>query len=107
MKVKIPKELQFAGRTYTVNLTENLIRDEGDRGRVLWHTQEIMLARNLQGETRDVTFLHEVIHCIDEHLCGRGGLSESITCALSDGIFQFLKTLGIEFDWSSVEVLDE
>lgn len=104
MKVKVPREIKIAGRNYTIGLVEHLVRDEGSRGMVYWHTQEIKLLRDTHPELKAVTFLHECIHVIDEHLNGRGALSEEITCGLSEGLFQLLKdNLNIELDWSEIE----
>ena len=102
MKVKIPKQIKIAARTYNVISDKHFIRDTGDRGRCTYHTQEIKFDGEMVGDTRNVTFLHEIVHIIDEHYCGREGIDEKVTCGLSEGIYQFLKEdLGIEFDWSN------
>ncbi len=104
MKVKIPKQIKIGGRTYKLRLNDHLIRDEGNRGCVYWHTQIINLDSNMEQEPMSVSFLHELVHAIDEHYCGRTGLSEEATCGLSEGLYQFLKdNLGIEFDWSLIK----
>lgn len=103
MKVKIPKEVKIAGRTYTIKFNSELLRDEGNRGIACYSKQEIQLYSGLAPEQRVVTFIHEYIHTIDEHLCGRAALSEEVTSGLAEGIFQLLKdNLNIEFDWGNI-----
>ena len=104
MKVKIPREIKIAGRNYKIKFDEHLIRDEGNRGVVYWHTQEVKLLHETHPELMAVTFLHECIHIIDEHMNGRGNLTEEQVCGIADGLFQLLKdNLGIEFDWSEIK----
>ena len=104
MKIKIPKEIKIAARNYKISMPVNLLRDEGNRGCVYWHKQIIEIAPNLSEEQIAVSFLHECVHVIDEHMAGRGGISEEITSGLAEGLFQLLKdNLGIEFDWSLIK----
>jgi len=46
MKVKIPKEIKIGEHAYFIHFDKDLIRDEGDRGRITWHTKNVTL-RNL------------------------------------------------------------
>ena len=71
MKVKIPKQIKIGGRTYKLILNGHLIRDEAVRGSIHWHTQIISLDSNMEQEGMAVSFLHELVHAIDEHYCGR------------------------------------
>uniref|UniRef100_A0A6H1ZDK6 Peptidase n=1 Tax=viral metagenome TaxID=1070528 RepID=A0A6H1ZDK6_9ZZZZ len=103
MNIKVPQELQIAGKTYTIVFVKHLIRDDGDRGKIYWHKQQIQIGDDLEGELRDSTLFHEIIHCFDEHFCGRDNISEPITCGLAEGLFQLFKNLGITLDWSEIK----
>jgi len=103
LKVKIPKEIKIGARIYKVGFKDNLLRDDANRGQVYWHKQEMELSPNLHPQQLSVTFLHECIHIIDEHIGARIGLTEENTTALSEGLYQLLKdNLDIEFDWSEI-----
>ncbi len=102
IKVKIPKTIKVAGRSYTIKFSKDLLRDNEDRGQVCFGNQIIQLYDRLDKEQLNVTFLHEIIHAIDEHLCGRAGINEKDTNGLAEGIFQLFTDLDIEFDWSEI-----
>lgn len=103
MEIKIPKQIKIAGRTYTIKFSKNIIRDDGDRGTVCYGTQIIELYDRLEKEQLAVTFLHEYIHAVEQHLCGREIISEATTCGLSEGIYQLLDNFGIEFSWEDIK----
>jgi len=104
MKVKVPKKIKVGARTYAITFKENLLRDDGNRGCVYWHKQTVEISPILHKEQKDVTFLHECIHIIDEHMAGRTGLSEEVTNSIAEGLYQLLKdNLGIEFDWRDIK----
>ena len=103
MKVKVPNKIKIAARTYDIVFRQELLRDEGNRGQVWWHKQLMELAPNLHPEQEVVSFLHECIHIIDEHMAGRSNITEETTCSLAEGIYQLLKdNLGIELDLSDI-----
>ena len=104
MKVKIPNKIKIGSREYRVLLEPRLVREQGNRGETRWDREEIALDSNLNLTQRSVSFIHECVHIIDEHACGRANLSEELTSGLAEGLFQLLKdNLGIELDWSLIE----
>ena len=103
MRVKVPNQIKIAGRIYKVLLEARLVREQGNRGEVRWDREEIALDTNLNLNQRTVSFLHELVHIIDEHFCCRSNISEEITSGLAEGLFQLLKdNFGIEFEWEDI-----
>lgn len=97
MRIKIPDKVQVASHTYEINFVSNLIRDEGDRGKLTPHRMLIELDDNMHESLTPVTFLHELLHVIDRHYnCER--LHEDDVLCLSEGLCQVLKDIGIEFE---------
>jgi CII-binding regulator of phage lambda lysogenization HflD len=104
VKVKVPKQSKVGAREYKVLIENDLVQNQGNRGETRYHKQEIVLDSRLSQEQRIVTFIHERLHTIEEHFCGRVNLSEEIISGLAEGLYQFLKEdLGIEFDWSEID----
>ena len=97
-KIKIPQTLKVGGRSLLVKFTKNLLRDTGNRGEVEWHTETMRIDSDMVYTLTVITFLHEIVHCIDEVYCNRN-LSEDETNQLAEGLYQVFDGMGIKFKW--------
>jgi len=98
MKVTIPASLEVGGVAYRIRYDEQVfLRREGLGGQTRFSELEISLSDEVAPEKRSHTFLHEILHAIDEEYCNSKALDEKSTDAISSGLLQVLKQLGIEF----------
>lgn len=95
--MKIPESIKVGGHTYKIEWVKNLIRDDGNRGCVYWHLHLLRFDDNMSQDTFTVSFLHEMIHCIDRHYCN-DHIAEDDTSALAEGLFQIFIDMGITFE---------
>ena len=84
--MKIPDSFIIGPFTYFVNQLKNL----DCLGQAFLDRLEIQLKIDLPKETKEETFLHEVIHTINHVYCS-GRLKEREIRQLSIGMYQFLK----------------
>lgn len=96
MKIKIPESIKIGGHTYKVLYQPNLARVEGRQGRIMYPIQEIVLYPDLHSDALSQGFIHELMHGIDRHYLGET-LEERVVEVLSEGIFQVLLDMGIQF----------
>jgi hypothetical protein len=88
--MKIPKTLKICGLNYEVLVDDNLYLDKGATG--THHAEKLVIALHTQGVNDQrvmQTFLHEVIHAVDEHFMG-ASLSEQQVNAFAAGLYQVL-----------------
>jgi hypothetical protein len=67
--MKIPSEIQIAGRTYKIEYDENHDTDQGYNATLIVDRCKIVLQPDCKGHKRDkqsleISFLHEIIHAI-------------------------------------------
>ena len=94
--MNIPKEIKCAGHTYTVNFERNLLRNNGNRGYVLFHEETILIDDKMNEALTAIAFLHETIHVIDAIML-QSKLDEDQTEQLAEGLYQLFLGMGINF----------
>lgn len=95
MKVKVPKSIRVGGFDYRVDF--NLHYEEG--GQWGWwknDPQIIQLSSEAPAQRRSHTFIHEILHAIDDAYLGNK-LSEDDIVGLSSGLHQVIEQLDIRF----------
>ena len=101
MKVGIPRTIRAGVVVGNVYLEKNLSGDDGYKACYNKRTNELLVDADIESGLRDRSFLHEVVHMIDENYgCGLG---EEDTSRLANGFLEFLWQLGIELDWADIE----
>jgi len=101
MKVKITSPIQVGGHWYKI-IRDGKIDDFGHLGDINYRTQTITIDPNKPTSQQEESLIHELHHLVNQVYCN-GRLEESDVDPLSEGIYQALKQLGIEFDWSDIE----
>lgn len=98
--VKIPKEVRIGSYTYKIWFDER--EDDSDfKGSSLHRRHEILLNPEIHPQHRRVTFIHEILHIINE--CYGISPPEGDITRLGEGIGQFLfSNLDIDFDFSDI-----
>ncbi len=96
MKIKIPKTIKVGGFDYRI--TFDLVNDEEGSKWGWWRNfpQEIELSKEAPEQRRSHTFIHELLHAIDDTYLGNK-LSEDEVIGLTTGLHQILEQLGIRF----------
>lgn len=103
MCIKVRKQYQVGGHTYSVILNKGL-QDSGDYGQVNHRTQEIEI-NPLRPESQKAEALgHELLHIIN-NVYADGRLSEGDVGALSQGLYQVFQQLGVKLDWQDIPFL--
>jgi len=105
MIIKVPKVNQIGSMKYTVGIEDYLRCDNAWKAYFNERTNEIIIDSQVTGNMRDRSYMHEVIHQIDVNYgCG---LSEEVIDRLANGFCEYLfNNLGIELDWSDVDLPD-
>ena len=100
-RIEVQPKLKIASHTYQVLFDER--EDDGDfRGSALHRHHEVALNPKLHAQQLRVTYLHEVLHVIDQSYCMH--LSEDAVGPLAEGLAEFLfNNLGIELDFSKID----
>lgn len=95
MKIKIPEKLKIGGFDYTI--TFSLQYQEGEKWG-WWRNdpQLIELSQEAPEQRRGHTFLHELLHAIDDTYLGNK-LEEDDIVGLASGLHQVLEQLDIQF----------
>lgn len=94
--VKWPKSILIAGHRYKVLLSDTLIATDHLSGQADYGKHTITIDR--QAPDKTVTLLHEIIHCVDRHYIEQR-MEHPIIEPLSEGLYQALKSAGVDFDW--------
>jgi len=88
--MEIPKTVRVCGLDYEVVIDDNLFFE---RGAVGTHNAERLMitlhTRGVNNQRLMQTFLHEIIHAVDEHFMGQV-LEEKQVNALAAGLYQVL-----------------
>lgn len=92
--MKIPKTIKIGWRTYTVKFVSDLV---GDNGEILYGETDftnyiIYINKDINKYEQEVTFLHEVKHCI-YHSQGQIEWrdNEILISANAEGLYQFIR----------------
>lgn len=98
MKVLVPKEIRVGGHTFTILFQT----DESARGRTNVRRLRITVCRDMAASQTNESFIHELLHAIDDVYGGEEEVTEGGIRALSHGLWQILSDNGVEFDWSEI-----
>ena len=96
MRVKIPDTIRIGGFDYKI--TFDLINNEEGSNWGWWRNfpQKIELSKEAPAQRRSHTFIHELLHAIDDTYLGNK-LSEDDVIGLTTGLHQVLEQLGVRF----------
>lgn len=89
--------MKILGIPYKLNYKEQFDRAETNHGSTDFLNTEINICKSLNSESRNSTFLHEVLHVIDFNL--GLDLTENQIAALSSGLFAFFTENGFDTKW--------
>jgi len=96
IEIKIPESIKIGGHTYLINWEPMLHRTEGRQGRICFPSQDITLLTELHPDAEMESFIHEVLHGID-NVYLNDHLSEDDISNMSEGLSQVLIEMGIRF----------
>lgn len=104
MKIKIPKTVKIGTHTYSIELDPHLHSDEKDYGQINYRAQTIRVWLDAPLSIKNEALLHEVIHLAQSIY--RVDISDADIDRVAETIGGFLfNNLGIEFDWSGIDVV--
>ena len=101
MKVILSPRIRIGASTCRIKNVPHLSNDDGLRGYHNRRNGEIGIESTLEGERRDRTLLHEIVHQIDDSY--GVGLSDENVDRIGNGIYEFLENLHIELDWGKIK----
>ena len=99
IEVKIPKSIKIGGFTYKIDMSQTRdseLKNNGNFGECSVIPRKISIATNLHPQQTSETFIHEVLHSIDD-VYGHYQLTEEQCKHLSSGLLQVFEQLGIRF----------
>ena len=100
-RIKVPNEIKIGVHAYGVEYNPHLWMEEELKGSANHISQKIQIEPALAKSQQDVTFLHEVLHIINDQY--RLRLSDDDVDRIANGWADFLfNNLQIEFDWSDI-----
>ena len=105
MKVKVPREIEVAGFSITIDCSEEstkYLQSISLFGEYIRCLRLLRIRNDLTQQEWANTFWHEIEHIIDDLFLGRK-LEEEKIDVISNGLHQVAKQLGIEFDWSEIK----
>jgi hypothetical protein len=98
-EIKIPKTIKIGGFDYKIEMTEEARADLDSRNR---HGEHASVLRRIRIRPNDLpqqtsqTFLHEVVHAIDDIYLDYS-LEEKEVGQLANGLLQVFEQLGVRF----------
>lgn len=109
--VKVPSELWIDGVAYTVRFQQGLMSNDDAQGQSCDNAATILLDPALSDSKRREVFLHECLHRIAYALGWPerrklNPMIEEHALALGRSLAALCRELGIEFDFSDLEVRD-
>ena len=102
MKVIIPKQIKVSAQEYEIELVTNLENDYDLWGQCLTGRGVLKIEAGTNPAGRTQTFLHEVMHAINDIYTCR--VEEDNIDRMAQGLRDVLvDSLGIEFDWGEIK----
>jgi len=98
MKIKAPKSVPVGGHNYKVEQDPSLALTKGNRGQCDNAKETITIDSNAIPSHKTTILLHEVLEAI-KFVWFDNDLDHHTLDTISEGIFQFLGSLGIEIEW--------
>lgn len=110
--VKVPSQIRIGGVVYTILLCRGLTAERGVDGNCRYHSGRINLDADMTPSQTNRTLVHELLHALHEAI---GWLDlpveerpkEADVAAVANGLTEILVKLGIDFDFSDLEVREE
>lgn len=93
MKIKIPENIEIAGRKYKIKKSHKISNKEGVYGKIYYDRCEILLDNDteLSQQSIEITFLHECIHGIFKTL--NIDNEEKTVDSLAEMMYQVIKQI--------------
>ena len=102
MIIKVPSQIRIGAYEYCIKYREGLVKHAGSTGQCYTSDATIWIDPDELKQVKDVTFFHEVIHCISD--VERLGLEESDIDRIAHCLVRILReNLDVEFDWEDIE----
>ena len=95
--MKIPKKITIGSHTYKVRISTDLWKREGLFGSAQHNIQLIEIETGQHPEGVHISFVHELLHCVDK-CYNNHALAEETIDALAEGLSQVFLQLGIKFE---------
>lgn len=103
MKLVIPPEVQIGAHTFEVRWSPKILDIQESRGGMEYRKELVIRLQPNRPITQTFqTFLHEVIHAIDQVFVNNADLKEDQVQVLAAGLAQFLVCAGAEPDFSQI-----
>lgn len=86
--MEIPSSVKIGGVTYKVVIADHWFESDGSDGEVFYDQRNgnvIYIRSDLSQEAKEVTFLHEALHCMNS--C----IDHNFLDSFSEQLYQFLK----------------
>lgn len=102
MKIKIPKTIKIGAYKYVIKYRSGLAKHAGCTGQCYTSDATIWIDPSELVQTRDVTIVHEILHCISD--VERLSLEENDLDRIAHCLVRTLRDdCNIEFDWSDIK----
>ncbi len=102
MKIKIPRAINIGAYQYDIKYKKDMVKHSNSTGQCYTSDARIWIDPDELKQVRDVTLLHEIIHCIgDVEMIqfGEGDIDRIAHC-----LTRILReNFNIELDWSEIE----
>lgn len=96
---KIPKKFELGGQTFRVEITDDLIPEEGAYGMFRSHSNKIQLCEGINQDKLCQTFYHELTHAILHTMGSEHWDDEQLVDLFGTFLHQFMST-----QWGRIEV---
>ena len=99
IEIKVPSSIKVGGYDYIIEVSpehDKELEDFDNWGEHSARLKRIRIRSRCSEQQFSETFLHEILHAVDE-VYNHHGLNNEIVSALSQGLFQVLEQLGIRF----------
>jgi hypothetical protein len=99
IEVVIPKTIKIGGFDYAIEMTpahDIELKDSKNYGECSNMLKRIRICSDCQGQQFSETFIHEIVHAID-NVFGHNTLTEEQVHALGNGFLQVFEQLEIRF----------
>ena len=90
--MNIPKQIKVGGHTYNISLVkgEDYSKGRDNWGRTYHSEKKILIDKEIERTQMEQTFIHEMLHCVDQ-VYNANSLEEEEITRLAEGLYQVLK----------------
>lgn len=102
MKLRIPSTINIGAYKYSIKYRKGMVKHSASTGQCYTSEAQIWIDPDELPQTRDVTILHEIIHCIGD--VERINFEEGDIDRLAHCLTRILNDdFKVELDWSGIE----